>query len=370
MANVALENLSKDDIRILVRHPDAERRAHAVQRICRTIRAAKLTEEEREFARRLVAHIAEDAVAMVRRALAVTLQNSPELPRDVAKKLAADIDNIAIPVIKHSPVLTDQDLIEVLRSKASAKVLAVAKRPIVSGNLVKAVIRYGDSSAVAELAANDGAMIDIKTAENILELYRDNDLIKEAFISRQDLPSRVVEKLITMVSEEAALILNQQHKLPANLAIALASRAHERATLDVLDLDDTERETQLMVRRLYQEGRLTNSLIIRAAGSGKMCLLKYALALRSDISPEKSALMVHDGGPIGMQALCQRSGLNIHETRFVRAACSIYRDLEISGLDYDDSYFKMLMTERILTLPYELPQNDKEWFLERLDSLG
>lgn len=370
MAKLALEHINEEDVRLLVRHPEAERRASAAQRICRSFRGASLSDAERDFAKKLLYIMAEDAVAIVRRALAVTLKNSPHLPRQIALKLAADVDNIAVPILKFSPMLNDEDLVTVLRSKAAAKIMAVAKRSVISGTVVREIIRYGDSRAVAEVAANDGAIIDQDLADQMLDIYHDDDLIKEAFISRRDLPVSVMEKLITGVSEEAALLLNRRHDLPVNIAIDLANRARERASLDVITETMSERDMQRVCRRILDLGRLTPSFLIRAAGFGRMRLLKHGLSVLSGIAPEKTALMIHDGGPFGLKALCSRAGIDAVQTKIIRAACAIFRDLEQGGTDYDQAYFQSLMVERILTLPIELTEKDQAWFLERLDALA
>lgn len=370
MAGIALEQLREEDVRALVRHPDPERRASAAQRICRTVRSAQLSAVERAFAYKLLDYIAQDAVAIVRRALAITLKNSPELPRSVAKKLIADIDNIAVPILAHSPVLTDEDLVDVLRSKAAAKIIAVARRPKVSGTVVREIVRFGDSHAVAEIAANDGAIIDAELAESMLELYKNDDLIKDAFIARRDLPARIVEKLITLVSEEAAILINRRHEVPVDVAIDLANRVRERATLDVIDTDIRDRELEQMMKRLADEARLTASFLIRAAGLGRMNLLQYGLARLAGVTPSKTLLMIHDGGPLGLQTLCLRAGLTQSQAKIVRAAVAIYRDLELSGIEYDEIYFQSLMIERMLTLPLNIPESEQNWFLERLDGLG
>ena len=369
MKQQAITLLQKEDIRAVVRHPDPEIRARAAQKICRTFRDSKLSDVERLFARRLLAHMAEDAVAIVRRALAVTLKNSPELPRDIALKLAADIDNIAVPVLENSPVFSDRDLIDILRSKAAAKVRAVAKRPNVSGDIVRAIIRYGDSYAVADVAANDGADIDPATAAHMLELYHDNDLLKNAFIARRDLPVVIMEKLITMVSEEAALTLQSRHDLPVDIAIDLMTRSRERATLELTDRGISNRDAKLLCERLKREGRLSSSIIIRMAGIGQMMLLKHALSIRAAINAPKAELMIHDAGPLGLNAICKAAGLNPVETKIIRAACAIFRDLELACVEYDANYFRSLMIERMLTLPLDLPDAEQAWFLERLDGL-
>ncbi len=369
MGEVALEHLKEEDIRILVRHPVAEKRANAALRICRTFRTADLSPTERALATDLLKFMAQDAVDMVRRALAVTLKNSPELPRLVALKLAADVENIATPILENSPVLTDVDLIEILRSKAAAKVIAVARRPRVSGDIVRAIVRYGDSRAVAEVAANDGAIIDEETAGEIIDFYYNDDLIRDAMISRNDLPVKVMEKLLSLVSEEAAVNLAKDPNISAKTAMDLASGARERATIELTGGTKSNFELYELFSHLFQNGRLTPSLMIRAIGLGRISVVKHGLAILAGIKPSKAELMLFDPGPLGLKSLCVQAGLNDLHARIIRAGCAIYRDLEISGIEYDSEYFQTLMLQRTLTLPFEIPEPDKAWLMERLDAI-
>jgi len=321
------------------------------------------------FANEILGFIAEDAASLVRRALAITLKNSPELPRDIALKLAADIDSIAVPVLNFSPVFDDNDLVEILKSRAAAKVMAVARRPKVSGSVVENIVRYGDSRAVATLAANDGADISAELAAHMLDSYRDDDLIAQAFIRRRDLPFGIAEKLVAQLSAEAAIELTRRHAVPVELAIELASRARERATIAIIDQSTKTRDVALLIARLAQEGRLTESLIIRAAGCGEMRFVEHALAVKAGISHAKSALMVHDNGPFSLSALCKHAAISDNSAHILRAACVIYRDLELSGTTYDRAYFREMMVMRILTLPFTLGEADQLYFLEKLDGI-
>jgi len=370
MEKLALKSLKAEDVKNVVRHPDEAVRAIAAQRVCRDIRSKTLSDEERKFARKLLKHIAEDSAEMVRRALAVTLKNSPKLPRDVAVKLSGDIETIAVPVLTHSPVFTDDDLVEILKSKAAAKIIAVAKRVSVSDHVARAIIRFGDSRAVAEVAANDGALISEETASAMLDIYKNDALIAQSMISRRDLPPKIVEKMITLVSEDVAVQLTKRHSIPVDLAIDLATRSRERATLDFIDQSWVSKDLKGLVVRIHGEGRLTTSLLIRAICSGQMRFAEQALAILSGVSVQKAVLMIHDGGPFGLKALCLRAGLNENMAQIIRAAVTIYRDLEQSGLDYDRIYFQELMIERVLTLPFELPEIDQLWFLEKLDGFS
>jgi len=370
MDKLALKTLDVDDVKNVVRHPDASARAIAVQRVCRDIRTKSMSDAERAFAHKLLKHISEDSAEMVRRALAVTLKNSPKLPRDIATKLARDIESIAVPVLTHSPVFTDADLVEVLKSKAAAKAIAVAKRISVSDHVARAIIRFGDSHAVAQVAANDGALISEETASQMLDIYKNDDLIAESMIARRDLPPKIVEKMISLVSDEMVTKLTKLHGVSADIAMDLASRTRERATLDFIDQAWVTQDLRGLVSRIHAEGRLTTSLLLRAICSGQMRFAEHSLSILSGVSLQKAVLMIHDGGPFGLKALCIRAGLNAQTTQIIHAAVMIYRDLEQSGLDYDRSLFQDLMIERVLTLPFDLPDEDQLWFLEKLDGFS
>ena len=177
-----VNRLGKSTIRQALKGKTAESRANAVQKIGRTLRDAELTDAERVFAAKLMDRICEDVSALVRRALSITLQNSPNLPRHIAFSLINDIDSIAVPILASSPILSDKDLVDVLRSRAADKIRAIAQRKIISLHVSHAIVSFGDSAATARLAANDGALISQETAEMIAELHADDDLIRDCLL--------------------------------------------------------------------------------------------------------------------------------------------------------------------------------------------
>ena len=149
--------LTDTDIRTLIKGPTEEDRAQAAHKICRSIEDAELTSDERAHAESIIGIMAQDAAVLVRRAMAVALKNSPRLPRDIANQLAKDIDSIALPVILNSPVLTDADLVEIVRSCPPAKQVAVASRETLSVSVTGAIAEYAAPAAVERALANDNA---------------------------------------------------------------------------------------------------------------------------------------------------------------------------------------------------------------------
>ena len=362
-------NLDQDDIRRLVTHPDHEVRAVLTLKICRQIRAAELTDREQLVVSQVLGFIVNDSAAMVRRALAITLKKSKNLPRSIAQKLIRDVDSIASPVLTHSPVLTNEDLVDILKSKAASKIMAISKRERIQGDLVKAIIRFGDSRVVASLAANDGAEIGIQLGNQLLDIYHDDDLVKESMIARRDLPTPVVEKLITLVSAEVAVRLHHKYSIPVEVATDLANQSRERASVELLSQPWVSRELNVLVGRLEREGRLTTTLIVRAACCGQIPLLERALARKSGVSLHKTSLMIHDSGPFGLRALCTQSGLADRDFSILRAAIAIYRDMEMKGAQMSRAKFHKTMLERILSLPLAFTDDDMQYLFDKLDGI-
>ena len=195
-------------------------------------------------------------------------------------------------------------------------------------------------------------------------------MIKESLIARKDLPAVIVEKLVTIISAEAAQRLYAKHEIPLDLAVDLAGRTRERATVDFITQSWVRRDLHSLISRLDAEDRLTTTLIVRAACCGQMRFCEHALAQKSGVNPAKAALMVHDGGPFGLKALCEQAGLGARDFAILRASLVIYKDLEAAGAKLSREKYQSLMLERVLSLPITFSDADTDYLLEKLDAVS
>lgn len=354
------------DIRTLVCHPATSKRAGAAQRICEAYATRHLTDQDRTFANKLLLAMAEDAAQLVRAALAVTLCNSPALPKGIAQRLADDIETIAVPIIRFSPVLSDDDIIKVLRSRAAAKLRAAAQRSKVSISVARTIIRFGDGQAVADLAANDGAEFDADTAREMIRLWHEDDLITEAMVSRRDMPIDVLETLVAHTSSETALAM-EERGLHKHLATDVAGRARERATLVLSEAARTPTDMERLIQSLHREGRLTGSVILRAICQGHIAFAELAFAQLSDLSLPKVKMMLHDTGPFGVRTLAGKAYIPAPLHPVLTFAMRIYRDLTRGEIVSRGTFAKTL-AERLATSGLDLDEDDERFVMERLDA--
>ncbi|MCC5980795.1 MAG: DUF2336 domain-containing protein [Oceanicaulis sp.] len=361
--------LTRDDVQRLAQAGDDEGRALAARKICSRISMPGLSEKEREAANAILSVLANDAAEIVRRAMSVTLARSVNLPRDIARKLAEDIDSIAVPVIAGSPSLTEEDLVEVVRSGAVVRQTAVAGRAEVPGKVVREIVMRAGDPAVQRVIANDGAHFDAGSYALSFERYRDRPDMLEGFVERTSLPLEVTEKLINVISEAAVERLISRHAIPAQLAVELAEATRERATVDLVDQAGLAPDPRRFVQQLQMNGRLTPSLILRALFRGHMTFFEHCLAELAGIPHAKAWLLIHDAGPLGLDALFERSGLPRRILPAVRAAISAYHSLELGDRGPEDIVrFRAALTQRIFTQFQGAPEADLEYCLARLET--
>jgi uncharacterized protein (DUF2336 family) len=362
-------SLTQDDIRRLVRGDTAEARANVAHKICRRIDAMDMTPEEQESARQILDLMCNDAAVLVRRALAVTLRNSPKLPRDIALKLAKDIDVIAVPVLKNSPVISDEDLVEIVLSGSQEKQVAIAQRSALGEGLTEVITLYGSKPAVEACTLNEGAVFSDDAFAGLLKRFANDDEIKSALVSRSTLPLHITEKLVSMVTGELFDTLVNKHELPPQLAIEIASGVRERATLDLVEQAGLSTDPARFVQQLHLNGRLTPSLIMRALCLGHMGFVEHALAELAGVPRSKAWLMIHDAGILGLKTVFERAGLPSGMFTAFRLAVDIYHKTDMDGGPNDKARFRQRMVERVLTQFQAIPRADLEYLLDKLDAL-
>ena len=359
--------LTEQDVHRLVRGETGEERASVAHKLCRRIALDHLTPEEKAHADEIIEVLLQDAAELVRRTLAVTLRNSPRLSRKAALKLAADTEAVAVPVLQNSPVLTDDDLIEIVLAASLAKQQAVAQREKLSTRVTETIAHSGVVEAVRTLAGNSGAEWTDTAYDVSLERFGGDGALHEALVMREHLPLHITEKLVSQVSGGGFERLVNHHELPAQLAIELASGARERATVDLVEQAGRSSDLPRFVQQLNLNGRLTPSLVMRSLCMGHISFVEHAIAELSGIPHARAWLMIHDAGSLGLQAVFDRSGLPRKLLPGFKAAIDIYHDSEREGDLGDRGQFQSRMIERVLTQFQAIPREDLDYLLEKLD---
>jgi len=359
--------LTETDIRRLVKGDSPDERAAAAHKLCRSIEKAAITDDDRRAAQDIIRVLAADATELVRRALAVTLKSSPLLPRDAALRLSRDVEAVALPIVNWSPVFTDEDLVGIIRAGSVAKQVAVAKRPRLSPAVAAVIAEEGGEAAVTAACANDNAAFSEGSLAAVVDRFPTSEDVTNALAYRRVLPLSISERLVELVSESVREHLIGRHALQRDTAGALAMAARERSTVDLVEQAHATSDMPEFVGHLARNGQLTASLLLRALGRGEMIFFEHAIAELAGVAHQRTWLMIHDAGPLGLRAIYDRAGLPSRLFPAFRAGVDAYRSLQFDGGHQDRERFQERMVQRFLTSQPYASKGDLAYLLERLD---
>ena len=359
--------LTDEDVRTLVKGATPDERAWAARKLCGTMDREPLSVADRELAADILRVMAADAAVMVRTAIAETLRSSSAVPRDVALRLARDVDVIALPLLACSPAFTDDDLADIVRLGGPVRQVAIAKRPELSRVVTETLAEHGGERAVAVACANPGADFADSALNRVIDRFEASERVLGAVAYRAVLPLSVTERLVKLVSDQVREHLVAHHAVGAEAALAIATGAAERATVDIIDQAGRTADVKGLVTHLRTERRLTASLLLRGLAHGHMTFFEWGVAELAGVPHHRTWLMIHDAGPLGLRAIYERAGLPARQFPAFRAAVDTFHAMEFDGGAKDQERFQERMLQRFLTQPETAAREDVDYLLDRMN---
>ncbi len=342
-------NLTAADVERLIHDPSAATREATAAKIAHAFQQEALSATERQLAEDIFRVMLRDAELRVRQALSQNLKDNPGVPHDVALALASDVAEVATPMLEFSAVLTEADLVEIIRSRPAEHQVAVAQRGDLTARLSDTLVETGDAKAVAALMRNEQAPLPEAALQKAVDRFGGDELVSTSLVQRAKLPMAVAERLVVLVSDRLRQHLVTHHELPADIATDLVLGSRERATVGLSSGAD-RMDLRALVEQLHANGRLTPTILLRALCTGDTDFFETALAELADIPVANAYRLIHEPGRLGLKRLYEHCRLPEPLYPVVRAAVDIAREMELRDADANDRQrYVERMVERVLT---------------------
>jgi uncharacterized protein (DUF2336 family) len=327
-----------------------------------------LAPQEIALAHDIIRILAFDVEEQVRASLSHSLRHAHSLPKDIALRLANDVDSVALPMLADSIMLSDEDLIEIVRGGSIAKQVAVAGRLNLTEPVSEAIVVHAGVPAVVVLMNNRTARISESSLLRAHERFQGSERVSRAMIYRDTLPITVAERLAAMVSRELQDYLVRHHALSPTVAadLVLTSREHAMIRLSAGASDEALGE---MVTQMEHNGRLTPTLLLRALCTGDVAFFEVAMSVKGNIPLENAQALIHDRGRHGLNALYRKSGLPERLLPAIRSAVDVVAETGFDGNPRDLERFRSRVISRVLTCVSSLDPGDADYLLEKLGDI-
>jgi uncharacterized protein (DUF2336 family) len=365
-----MQKLSNDDVVRLLNEPSTRARVTAAGKVA-SIYSRELMPNERAVAEEIFRLLLRDIDSQVRQALSMSLRDNPAIPHDIALTLARDVESVAVPMLHMSMVLTDDDLIEIVRSRPVACQVAIAQRPTVSQAVSGALIETENAEVVATLLHNPGSEIAEPELGEVIDLFSGQRVIMDAMAERHVLPPRIAERLVALISENLRLNLALGQHLSPDVADALILHSRERVAMGLWPQEMDAQEVADLIDQLHSRSRLTPSIILRALCEGDFVFVTAALARRADIGIENAWSLVHDQNELGLTPLFKRAGLGEELLDLAYLSVRIARNIEAANeLEARFLFRKKLVSQFSAHWPDLKGGSDMETLIARLLNAG
>jgi len=146
---------------------------------------------------RLADRIETRARAELARRLAPVENAPPLIVRDLAHDESIEV---AEPIISQSSQLTDEDLLDIAKNNSQPRLLAIAKRPIVSETISDVLVASGDRDVMLSVARNEGARFSDAGYGTLVNRSIDDEVLAVCVGMRKDIPREHFHALVSKAS--------------------------------------------------------------------------------------------------------------------------------------------------------------------------
>lgn len=264
-----------------------------------------------------------DVETRVRQALAETVCHSPSLPGEIASRLARDAIEVARPILENSPVLSDEELIDVVRTNAMQYALAVAGRENVSEALADALIDTGEQQVVLRVVGNTGAKLSSQAVKRVAEDYRSDGEVQDRLVRRPELPYELVEQLVGVIGDRLEWELLQSRRITPEQARAILSATRERATISMVAREHGDQQILRHLRERHAAGDLGHEDVIVLLRDGDIVGFELALSILSGLEPRLVRRLLYSGDRRFLAAICVRAEFSTPHYMTLRMALDL-----------------------------------------------
>ncbi len=310
--------------------------------------------------------LARDQLKVVRGVLSDALKDVPGAPREIIKTLAHDLEiEVCGPVLEHSPVLDEDDLLEIISGdRAEGAINAIARRENLGEPVSDAIVATDDHAAIGELLSNTSAQIREETLDRLVDEASNVTLWQKPLVARPHLPEGAVARMAHYLADSLLAELGQRTDLDdetldevraaVSKRIGARSGAADPAPAGSQDFLHGDLPMD-MVMRLYNARKLDAKVVEKALMASDYRFVFAALLIRASIGPDVGRRIFQERHPKAIMGICWKAGLSAEmavqvQKRMGRVAPGEILEMKESG-------------------DYPLSEQDMSWQLEFFSDL-
>jgi len=259
----------------------------------------------------LIDHIETSARTLLANRLA-PIETAP--PLTIRALAFDDVIEVAGPVLSQSARLDDQALIENVRSKSQAHLLAISTRKVLSGAVTDVLVQRGNDEVIQSTVNNPGAEFTERGFSRLVNRAEGDDNLATCIGLRPNIPRHLYLKLLAKASDTVRQRLEAANPGFAAQVPTAGKEATRRAR--AASSKDTA-IAHALVKSLYEDGRLDEFQVASFADAGKFDEANASIAALAGVPVAIAENMMIETRAEGVMILAKVAGLSWSTVRAI-----------------------------------------------------
>lgn len=304
-----MEKSSLTDLIELARDPNPAARVALSQRITDICLQAprQLNPEEKEVAGHILIQLSRDFEVQLRSRLAFQLAGSSRAPKQLILALASDEISVSGPVISQSPLLDEQDLVEIVRTKSNAHRMRIAMRSGITAAVSNALVQAEEPDVLQALVNNKSAEISGAALEYLVMESKIQTNLQGPLIARDDLSSDLVQKMHAFVSNALKLEIQAKYEIEDEILDAAFREAQPIQNENDATIASSAKAAAL-IAKMRASGELSLNRVIGLLREKRLNLFLEGLATLCELDARTITSLAFEGEGQGMAVVCRAIG--------------------------------------------------------------
>jgi len=250
--------------------------------------------------------IAYELEVEARAELSDRLSGIDNAPRQLVQRLARDDIQVARPVLERSRVLTDDDLIEIAKTRGQPFLQAISRRETLSMPVTDVMVERGESETLVEVTRNSGAEFSRSGLYTLADKAREDTTLLTALGSRSDLPADIMMEIKKRVAQriKTEMAANQDTSPAIDDVDALVDR-----TAETIDLEKFKQSNATLYARV-RERKITEDELVMLVRAGKLSQTVHVLSLMTGLDSRMVSHCFLRADIAALGILCKANGFS------------------------------------------------------------
>ena len=251
----------------------------------------------------------------IRMTIAEKLSSFDNIPLRLVLHLANDQIEIATPILKKSPVLSDVDLIYIIKSQGSDYWKAIADREDLGDEVINTLADTKDVPTAIVLSENERVTLTRHAMEILSEVAADSEAVSKPLLARQELPADLAEFIHKHVAEQVTSFIDIGFADDATPELDFAVEEVVQKHAPRIIKSEFMPQAELIEEARIDRGRglLNMDKMIMSLQNGRIDRFIAEFSVFSGLSVRRIHDFVMQACPKGLAIACKAFGMNHDE---------------------------------------------------------